>query len=557
MRRKKTTSNLELYAVSGSNCIILSMDMKAKPADLLGFAFERVETKSKRRIWLEGQKFFRSVIPIDPKDLNKVKGQKYPTHLHPVQSFLWKDFTAVPNTEYTYQVTAYTGTPKELKILTTEEITISTEPNVTGKHGVFFNRGVSGSQSYAERFGNRRPDKMEDKAEQERAYRWLSRGLYEALLAFIASAEKGQKLRGAFYEFHHPGTLLALKAAQKKGVDVSVVYDAKNYGDVNQAALKDTGTSSLVKKVRDNQVTQAHNKFFVLLDKNDKPLRVWTGSTNISEKGIFGHCNTGHQVNDPKIAAQYFNYWQLVYRNLDRKTFQSEVMSLKDGSDKVGDQLSAGTYVFFSPRKTNDMLQNYAEMIEGAQEMVCCIYPFNIDKRFQKVFGEDKPYLRYILLDARRSYNTFQTNDRDVEVVAGSYVEAAVDQWAAETTAGRLIKSGVDFLHNKLILVDPLGDVPVVISGSANYSENSTTKNDENTLLVKGDDAVTDKYFTEYVRLFDHFSFREWLGEHKKDFDPFLKEDGSWVDGYFDDPNAINVKRKLIFKNMARAVESK
>ena len=202
------------------------------------------------------------------------------------------------------------------------------------------------------------------------------------------------------------------------------------------------------------------------------------------------------------------------------------------------------------------MLQTYADLIDGAKEMVCCIYPFNIDKRFQAVFTEEKPYLRYILLDARRSYNTFKTNDRDVEVVAGDYIQANIDQWATETTSGKLIKSGVDFLHNKIILVDPLGDVPVVISGSANYSVNSTTLNDENTLIIKGDDRVADVYFTEFVRLFDHFSFREWLSGHKQDFDPFLKEDGSWVDNYFDNPDSMNVKRKLLFKNMARATDS-
>ena len=203
------------------------------------------------------------------------------------------------------------------------------------------------------------------------------------------------------------------------------------------------------------------------------------------------------------------------------------------------------------------MLQNYADLVASAQEMVCCIYPFNVDNRFQLVFGEDKPYLRYILLDARKDYNKFTTNDRDVEVVAGSYIDSDFDQWAAEKSAGSLFEPGVNFLHNKIILIDPLGDVPTVVSGSANYSENSTSKNDENTLVIKGDDRVADIYFTEYIRLFDHFAFREWLGEHKKDFDPFLYEDGRWVDNYFDNPDLRNVKRKLIFKNMARAVESK
>ena len=532
------------------------MDMKTKPVGLLGFAFERVETKSKKRIWLYGQKFFRSVIQIDEKDLPKVKGQKYPTHLHPVQSFLWKDFTPEPDTEYTFIVTALTGTPANLQIYAKEQITIATEPHIMGKHGIFFNRGVSGSQSYAEQFGNQRPDSIADKIEQERAYRWLSRGLYEGLLAFINSAGPGQKLRGACYEFHHTGTLKALKAAQQKGVDVNVVYDATNYGDENKAALKAIHASSLVKKVRDNEVSQAHNKFFVLLDKDDSPISVWTGSTNISEKGIFGHCNTGHQIKDTRIAARYFEYWKLVYQNLDHQSYQNAVMALKNGADVTAANIPSGISVFFSPRKTTAMLQTYADLIEAASGMVCCIYPFNIDKRFQSVFGEDKPYLRYILLDKRQGYNTFTTNDRDVEVVAGSYIQSAFDQWAAEKSSGSLFKSGVDFLHNKIILIDPLGSLPIVISGSANYSVNSTTKNDENTLIIKGDQRVADIYFTDFVRLFDHFAFREWLGEHKKKFNPFLAEEGDWVNGYFDNAEWLNVKRKAVFKNMAGAVES-
>ena len=168
----------------------------------------------------------------------------------------------------------------------------------------------------------------------------------------------------------------------------------------------------------------------MLLDKNDAALSVWTGSTNISEKGIFGHCNTGHIINDPKIAARYFEYWKLVYNNMDRKSYQAAVMAMKDDGDRKAGEIPAGISVFFSPRQTNDMLQNYADLVEGANEMVCCIYPFNIDQRFQKVFKEDKPYLRYILLDARQGYNTFKTNDRDVEVVAGAFIETGVDQWA-------------------------------------------------------------------------------------------------------------------------------
>ena len=93
---------------------------------------------------------------------------------------------------------------------------------------------------------------------------------------------------------------------------------------------------------------------------------------------------------------------------------------------------------FFQSARYEPDVAELRRPVQSANEMVCCIYPFNIDKRFQLVFGEDKPYLRYILLDARKGYNTFQTNDRDVEVVAGSYIDSDLDQWAAEKSAGSL-----------------------------------------------------------------------------------------------------------------------
>ncbi len=85
MRNRSINSDLEVYAVAGTHTAVLSFDFKNKPQNLLGFAIERKDEATGKRIWLEGQKCFQSIIP-DP-----VKGQKYPSHLHPIQSFMWKD----------------------------------------------------------------------------------------------------------------------------------------------------------------------------------------------------------------------------------------------------------------------------------------------------------------------------------------------------------------------------------------------------------------------------------------------------------------------------------
>ena len=63
---------------------------------------------------------------------------------------------------------------------------------------------------------------------------WLSRGLCEALLAFIKrSAKKSMGLRAAFYEFHYLPVAQACGAADKG--DVQIVYDASSYKAENEA----------------------------------------------------------------------------------------------------------------------------------------------------------------------------------------------------------------------------------------------------------------------------------------------------------------------------------
>ena len=69
------------------------------------------------------------------------------------------------------------------------------------------------------------------------------------------------------------------------------------------------------------------------------------------------------------------------------------------------------------------------------------------------------------------------------------------------------------YVHTKFMLIDPLGEHPVVVSGSANFSAASTTNNDENMLVIYGEAArgIAHVYLTEFMRLFDHFQWRSKL----------------------------------------------
>ncbi len=98
-----------------------------------------------------------------------------------------------------------------------------------------------------------------------------------------------------------------------------------------------------------------------------------------------------------------------------------------------------------------------------------------------------------------------------------------------------------------------------MVTGSANFSEASTNDNDENMLIIRGEQRVADIYFTEFNRLFYHYYFRSVqektakLSEEEKkrrnEQTLFLAEDDSWVKQY---KAAKSLKRKRvdIFKRM-------
>jgi phosphatidylserine/phosphatidylglycerophosphate/cardiolipin synthase-like enzyme len=97
------------------------------------------------------------------------------------------------------------------------------------------------------------------------------------------------------------------------------------------------------------------------------------------------------------------------------------------------------------------------------------------------------------------------------------------------------------YIHDKFILIDPLGDDPIVVTGTANFSKPSQYQNDENMLVIRDNKRVADIYFGEFMRIFDHLYSRYIVKKMKEagTSDPnagFLKEDWQlWVPQNFKD----------------------
>ena len=578
--KSKKVAGYQVFAVSGINTISFGIDAKDANTDgLLGFAVERHDLKAKQRYFMYGFKVFRSVVP-QPQPNVAVS-----TFDQPVQSFVWDDFTAKGDNSYDYYFHPLKGEPKKLdRRAAPIHIHVKTEPLFSRKkHDVFFNRGVASSQAYARKFGNKRPDKLPPDKQKE-AREWLSRSLDEAILKFIADAERGNTLLCCFYEFRYRPVADALKRAIGKGVKVRIIVDAKeNSQDFPRSDNLEMIEAAKIPKanviLRENKRSNIqHNKFMVLLTgagKKQKATEVWTGSTNISEGGIMGQTNVGHWVRDPNVAAKFKAYWDVLSEDPgaepgdDRSTsnkknaaFRKQVEAIQQ-MPKTWQQIPDGVMAVFSPRSGSEVLQMYAKMNDEAKRLSCITLAFGINKEFKNLLKDNTglDHLAFLLLEKEDKPNPkakdpfFTVSARNnVYKAWGSFLRDPLYQWTRETNAKLLmLNKHVSYIHSKFLLVDPLSDDPIVVTGSANFSKASTNDNDENMLLVRGDKRAADIYFTEFNRLFFHYYFRSVVEatarQNRRDSDGlFLIEDDSWLKKY--KRGSLKQKRVDVFTHM-------
>jgi phosphatidylserine/phosphatidylglycerophosphate/cardiolipin synthase-like enzyme len=440
---------------------------------------------------------------------------------------------------------------------TTVEITTEAEQGKAGaggvaSHDIYFNRGAAGSQFYVRKFGMKVPDETKPGSEQ---MKWLSRGLFEALTKFIGRAAKADAadytLRAMLYEFHYLPVGQAFAGARDAGADVAIRYEAQSYKDENEAMIAAAGIGDICipQKSRDGI---RHNKFIVLIHQGT-PIAVWTGSTNISAGGIFGHSNVGHAIWDQGIAQRYLEYWtRLANPTVTRKPLVTANLAIEPTPAHDAEPPTDRMLTLFSPRDEKDVIPTlhwYADVMGSAQRIMCMTFAFNLDTVFRDVLLRDDETLRYAVFDKSLDSATEDQIDAtgNTVIAAGAKLEPG----DLETFLGEHL-TGFNhnlYIHDKFMLVDPLGTDPIVVTGSANFSRPSQVDNDENMVVVRDQERVADIYFGEFMRIFDHLYSRyivrkiQAAGTGNPDAG-FLKEKAEdWVPAHFK-PGRKDLRRR-------------
>jgi phosphatidylserine/phosphatidylglycerophosphate/cardiolipin synthase-like enzyme len=572
MRNKMTSNGLTVIAIAGTNVISLGLNLSdaARPG-CLGFSVYRRDLSNPKDKggYLDGKKTFEETS----QDIVK-PGGSVSSHKDPFQTFQWGDYTIEPGHEYLYRVVPFKGEPLHPIYGSPVELRIVSESETGDKHSIYFNRGAAGSQQYANRFHNVPPDKLLGQ-DQVQAYQWLSRGLLEGFIAFIQRAQgNGYGLFGAIYEFQWPDALKAIKSVADTGADVHIIYDAipgaTGPKDKNEIAIAQyMGGVDCYPRILGKIM---HNKFFVLT-KNGQAIAVWTGSTNLTENGIYGHANCGHCVDDPKIAAQYLAYWHEIH---DCKANKEEIKWMNSNNPNPPMQEPDDLSAVFSPRTGLKVLDWYARIANNLygnqgptdtgfeKRPLFMTFAFGMHEYFQKVYEQPDGVLRIAVMEKEGNGKGLAQGKIDIArirklknvlIAVGTVLDSSpFDHWLREM---RKIepRANVLFIHTKILLCDPLGPHPVVVTGSANFSEASTNQNNENMLVIRDNQRVTDIYFGEFLRLYNHYAFREAVqiylqknkGAKPESWQPnYLISDDSWQKNYYT-PGTDRYLRRIYF----------
>jgi phosphatidylserine/phosphatidylglycerophosphate/cardiolipin synthase-like enzyme len=278
----------------------------------------------------------------------------------------------------------------------------------------------------------------------------------------------------ASFEFNLTPVAEALIAAKQRGVDVRWVTDDEfgleadeEPGHGQFAMLQDAG----IEVRADTRSALMHNKFWIF----DSQI-VWTGSTNITENGVFKQDNNVIVIDSPELAAIY----------------EREFQEMWDGQ--------------FGPRSPSQ-LDTQTLVLNGSQIVV--------------VFTPEDPGLGNAIIPIVQSatksirFLTFSFTDYPLADTMSQRAKAGVDvagvfeKVGSETDAAELRTlmcrkvpvrqdGNPGFLHHKLIVVDER----IVITGSMNYSTNAEKNNDENVIIIDNAE-IARLYLQEFERVWN------------------------------------------------------
>jgi hypothetical protein len=563
---------LKVYDNGDHTCLVwLPTDEKPIP-NCRGFAIKR--SSKGQDSYLHGAVGFSDTDKLDPAD---------PCSF-PVQRYLWWDYSVKPGDTVQYSVIPVVGANQSKLSLDTKNASPITPPmTITGQctpHiSAYFNKGIVAAQWVAKALNNT-PTKAAIvplvKTPGTPIRTALSGLLRPQILGLLAATLKSKgHIYAALYELNDLELIPALEAFGKNCNLILANGAFKPPTNDENAAVRPDLTAKMT--VLDRMVTGshfAHNKFVVFCDSNGKPQQVLTGSTNWTFSGLCTQANNGLIIDDAGVAQDFLDAWnrlktagnaypkELIAGNSTAKTYQVDGCSI--------------TPWFAATSAAQDLV--YArKLIDAAQDGILFLF-FN-----PGAFQQDPT--KWTLLQ-----NILERhNPTDANCNSSLYMRGVVNQTIAGLTAGAtpvagvkgsnplhdptapplvtLIKGGGEAqpiplgqsvmvprnikskfhtweqellgasmvnIHSKVIVIDPFGQHPVLMTGSHNLGYKASSQNDDNLVIIEGNGPIATAYAINIISIYQTYRWNSYVEAHRQDPKVWhgLVDDDAWQATY-------------------------
>jgi phosphatidylserine/phosphatidylglycerophosphate/cardiolipin synthase-like enzyme len=485
-----------------------------------------------------------TVEPVDTwvgfRHQEHFEGETKPSTQWPIQRYQWTDFMAEAGDEVRYRVVPMVGPDKD-SLTQAEEIasewttTYRVDPQVSNGVQVVFNRGIVASQFVSRRLGVEPDDTTLVGGPQSKTLTasieevgnplrdFLMGQLGATLFGILAEADaQGLEIYAALYELDDPQLEAALRALGKRAHVVlgngSVKKKGADQNSEARAALAD------VIDLHDRMTSPralAHNKFMVVCDDSGTPASVWTGSQNWTKTGLCTQANNSILIHDAALAAAYREQWdRLRLAGPDTPTDLRKANAVPRTN-----VLGRGT-LWFTPSPGRADLAEARSVLVGAQEAILFLMfnPGPADTLLNDILTEaqverDVPLYIKGALNQDPSFGDTHvelfdhatTDHADFEVVLPEAIDTPTEWFVAEL---KKAAHSIAMVHSKVIVVDPFGSSPVVMTGSHNLGPKASGTNDENLLILRGMPALAEAYATNILTVYNQYRWR--FNRHKK-----------------------------------------
>lgn len=478
-----------------------------------------------------------------------------PSNKYPLQRFVWTDFKVNNGDTVNYKVVPIVFEGGIVKESAEHHIDYLENPVTIGtgtKLQAYFNVGLVSSQFYAHWAVNTNGKPLKPvtivEADATNPIRNFLGGELTKKLFDVLDAIKNQPnthIYLALFELEQEDLIEKLTALGNRChlILANGALTSKN---------KDKNSSTRIRLAKTNidlhdRIVEmghlSHNKFMVIgtvTGTTFQPKSVWTGSLNWTPNGLFGQVNNSVLIEDDALATSFYEEWQQL--KTAGNTYPAALYAENDTIKKGLATTNARTW--FNPLKGQRDLADVRLLLDNAKDGILFLMfnPGTKDTLYNKIqelsLKNQSLYVRGVLnqepktkgghlVDLQRPVKVFSDGKKyesDWETILPSAIKSK-NGWQDESTIG-LVR-----IHSKIIVIDPFGANPYVITGSNNMGPKASGSNDDN-LNIIADRKLAEEYAVNIISVYNHYHFRFSSKTSSKNKYRGLTKDLNWMPSY-------------------------